>query len=554
MPATVPPAPVGQQVTASPNFRKVYVEPTGTKLLAATGAESRRGLGTIFSLTPGTPPFSLTAKAGADLQSLKVAPAPPAAALYVYGPIETGFGILKHVDLTATPPVITPVPDAAWVPTNGFFFGSNGKQVLFFADARSRRDGIVTGDLFWWSGSGTPVKVGTSASPGTLVFSRDRTLAIVGVNVRSAIADLIAIDLATGLPIFVGQGAVVLASHYGTGVNALTGSAERAFSISDDGAAVAYADEHDAVFLWTRAAGKASQLTGEDEHGHLPTLHLDAGGPTVAFLGGEHFDELHLRRPDQAPAMIGNVGNVALPPVFAPDGRTLFALRQLSRRGISARYGDVIGDIWATPLPGGKPVKIAQAAAWRSLSFSPGVDGATGVSLVADLADGTGTPTMAGAGKLFTGVSGGQPLTVQARGVHPDDVHVLPKTGGLAYIANVSAGGGKGTAFVQWTPGAPLQRLTDEAVPGSMFTTGDAPALSLPGDLVLVRAEPEPTTVDEGTFRPATLIAGIGPTYGPRRLQRSVIDAVLSPEGRALAVVVSPDATQSGLWLTSLAP
>lgn len=482
-------------------YRLAWATPDENTVLALSNLNAQTRVGTLERLRRGESAVVLSS--GTD-QNVKVSTTVPAAAVFLENVGANSVGSLVRADLATGEK--KSVPGASQTFAEAFWFGPSSDRLLFIADPDETTQ---FGKLFW-SDVENSDELGTRASPRAARFSKDGKFAVIGVDLLGQSGTLLQVDLATGVPKVIDENAQVLEGR------------QPAFSISDDGLAVAYATTAGAVMLWRN--GAASQVA---EAGKLPGLSAD--GTTVAWSNA---GKLIVAPAGGAASELIDVTVVATP-VISPEKGFVAWFSKLEDRG-----GGLVGDAWVAPTNASSaPIKVGSGVSMDSLTFR---SDAPGLSAVVDLVDLGGTPTYSGFGHVVAG-NPAETLTRVASDVTAYSVGTFAESKRIVAVTDVIPGDLVGTVRVSpATPGEEPTELGTNAIHSSLRVASNYDRV-----IYLVReAKDGRTKLDDGTDF-GTLYGG-SPDGKTRRLESGVVFAEITPGGRALAIVGSGE--NAGVW------
>lgn len=492
----------GAQLGKGAAYRRAWGTPDLNIALGLSNLNPQTRVGTLELLVKDKAPVVLSS--GTDI-NVKVSDTKPAAALFLENVGANAVGNLNRADLATAEKKA--LPSAAQVLAEGFWFGPASDRILFIAEP----DETVKFGKLYWSDTTSSDELGSRVSPRGVLFSADRKVAVVGVDVTGQNGTLIHVDLMTGVPKTISEGAQVLEGQ------------EPAFSISDDASTVAFTTSAGAVMLWKN--GTATQVAAA---GKLPGVSAD--GTMVAF--GNEGKVIVVAAGSAAVEISDSTGSIAVaaPPVFSPNKDFVAWFSSLVRRG------GLVGEAWVAPaIASGAPQKIGGGVAVNSLKFTAGPN----LFAVAELRDLMGNPAYNGYGQVLVG-NPAETLPKFADKVMADSVGVFNKSGRVAAVANIVPGEAVGNAIVSpATPGGEPVELGKNVIPSSLRVSKTEDRV-----IYLVReAKDGKTTLDDGTPF-GTLY--IGTPDGKTELQESFVVYADTFGGRAIAVVGS--GANAGVW------
>ncbi len=501
----------------------------------------------------------------AETQTVRVAPGDPnindspdpktwpETALFLAHPdLANNVGTLEYVDLS---PVkgwkAVDLPQGAGVPAEGFWYGAKGDEILFIANFDSTDD---TGDLFWSNGTQS-LQLGVGVPPRAVIFSADRTLALVGLvqgtscddsgnctydaSVAHPKGNLVAIDLKTGSKTTIASSVEL----YGIGT-------DLDFSLSAGGTLAAYVTSDGKVMAQPTGGGEPTVIAAS---GSAPSVSPD--GKTVVYYSG---DALY--------AWAKGVPTLLMPapdsvrPEFSPDNKWVIAFGDMSFSAGAVGTAQII-----SALGDQDPVSLGSDVGWDTVRFGP-IDPKTkansAMTVVSDLTSMNGMPLYSGAGNLQFGVPGLKPTQIATR-IRADDVALVDpndatdQNSHFAYIASDGAGITGGNVYVTRPGGAAPLKLGVNATPGSLFTPHTVPGISALLWMVPVGA-PDPAKADLIDRQyPDCVLWGSTPA-GPAKVvqhgEANVIQALFARDGRILVLVATdsdPSKTapkDAGIW------
>jgi hypothetical protein len=553
-PVAKPPVPASKAIVATGAYWNVLSglkQPDGsvahilaTKNVSADGVSSDIDL---VSTTGAHEPLTLTAHATADPLSLRVSAAAPEALLYLDGvSLSSGLGTLMYADLSVEHPIARPVPGASNVIGGGGFFGPTGAEVLFFANFDETTG---TAHVYWSHGSTDPIDVGFAGDFATLLLSRDRRFAFLGVNTTAlqGTGDLIRVDLSTGATTFVAAGVILRANAYGAIDSRYQGAPDLAFSATPDGRHVVFGTPGKAVHLWS----DDGSLTTISNDGRFPAISTD--GREVGLYTADSFVVWV-----QGAVVATSPATGALPALFSPDGRYVAFLREYTQRGQNGLYGSALGSVEVIDILVHLPaIPWGTNVAWHSVAFGPSTGTTRQVSLLANCRDLGGTPTLDGAiADFYAGTPSVLPARALARSIDPY-LQSLPVSGGWAFMA-ADPPFTPSPAYVAsvWRPSdaAPVA-LSAQALNQSLQTGGQIPTLT---------AAPDPHG-DEILFfskgtDPSFDVRGVdlwGSSVGgaPFKIRDHVLAAALANDGQVVVVqAVANSSTDATVQLLPFGP
>jgi hypothetical protein len=491
------------------------------------------------------------------------------------------------------------------VTPSSFYFGQNGNEILFIDDYSQG-----TGTLVWTDGNGTFQVIGTGATTAALVLSADRshayaaihvgaTSATAGGNVDPDLGDLVAIDLATGTSVPVASAVTALPHEHfcpaalcaGAGADCGSGcscvsnlpdggmdtgpqwycscaappsctylnqSLEPMFSVSADGSSVAYespvAEMANYAISVATITGGSPRVTVVGE-GEFPGISAD--GQKVAYFDPFHAGGATVEVRDamanpvvSAPAVMGEAA-----PRFSPDGAFVAFPQNFGIRGV--QLAGEIADVWLIQaMTGGLAVRYATKAAWKSVTFWPASGTTSQVSVLAALSDPSGEATLTnGTGNLLVDnpnslfASGAMPSNAIAANLHPEDIGLLPVSGGFALSENGSLGAWlPASSGAIRRPGA-FNSLQASIAEGTLHTSQSVDGL-MQDEVVFLSSRLSPL----GLQAPGPLWGGSSTMVAalPQGAKNNVVRFALTPDGRVLAIV-QDTASLAEVWLLPLA-
>ncbi len=464
----------------------------------------------------------------------------PETALFLDQPDTHRAGTLEFVDLSPKggwKPVA--VPGGVGVVADGFWYGAKGDEILFASNFDAPHE---TGDLHWSNGTRSS-EVVPGVSPRAVLFSADRSVALVGAvdgtacdsqgscthdaSVPSPIGPLVAVDMKTGL-------ATKIASE----VRLFNPCTSLDFALSANGKVAAYVTQDGKVMLVPTSGG-------------APTLVAPASSaPAVSFDGTEaaYFSGNDSHVWSNGTSTLRMPGTGCGQAVFSPDGRWLAVFEGISLNGgvVYDTATEVAASGSSDPIPVGSDVE--------GLWFYPSDPTQETAELVAvvDATSMNGRPLYNGAGNLLIGPPGVEPALMATR-LRSWDVQVLDD-GQVAYIGSDGPGITGGTAFVTQPGAAPPLELGTYASPGSLAVWHTIPEIDAMIWMVPVGApDAAKASLIDRQYPDGVLWGSTskGPAKVMPHAQSNVIDAVIARDGGVLVLVATDKdhpAADAGIW------
>jgi hypothetical protein len=494
-------------------------------------------------LADGTDIQVIAPNSTAALATVQVAPAPPETVMYLDNlSFDVGTGTLMLADLTQDSARAQPVPGGQNVVAGGTYFGPNGASILFFGDFNPN---TRAARVFWSRGTGEPLGIGQDGDSGTVVLSRDRNTAILGVNATysTGVGDLLSVDMRTGETEVIGRNVVLRALAYRQQDPRLSSALELAFSVTPDGNAVAFAGSDNAVHLWRRGRG----LTTVSSGGRFPALTTD--GETVIFFEGANLAVWNrgsvIRR---LPAAGGQ-----LAPLISPDNHYVAYLTDFRQRGQNAIYGRTLGTVAVISLKTpDAPETWARSVAWHSVDFGLSGETTKQISMLANCRDLTGFSTLDSAiADLVVGHPALAPTPPVAKAISPYLTR-LPLSNSWAFVGteDVFTASVKFNANL-WSPkSGEVQTLALGAVIDSLqsgeqlATLTGAPSPHSDQILYLTPESRNPSFKEVGAS-----LWGAAPATAPFKVQEHVVYGTLANDGRVITVQAIEDSADRNVWL-----
>ena len=529
----------------------------------------------VVSLQSTDAPRTLNATPTAYVNQVAVSQAAPEALLFleeVNSSDATGNLMLFKLGVSNSPGAsAVPAGGAAAgkVPSDGYYFGANGNELLFIANY----DHIAgTGQLYWSDGT-QAISIGAGASPTAIVLSQDRKVAVAGISIDHSadsgfgLGQLVAIDMATGATTVLGQpivfatetvvdgsmtktitttvpaqGVTILVDRYAQldpGAK-IGGAPDIAFSVSADGSAIAF--EQNGIVQVARTSGGNANVTVLGT-GRYPGL--SPSGQRLGYFANAASQFVVYDTANTAAPLVSLAATVTLAPQFSPDDAYVAYLEDFQAEGTP--FGGDLGSVWIMRVPSGpstSPVtfKYATDAAWHSFAFWPlgtatSFPVTTQMSVLADEASESGAPSTNGTGNLYVDdptivLSVQSSSSPVSRNIVNADFALLPSGGGFDMVSSANGPSSIGEADV-WVPlsatrrpGTLLMASTD-VLAGSFLSTAIIPHYSGPDASLLV--DNPSGTMFGGAYPVGDLLSvANGEAYG---LKSGVFAATFSNDG-----------------------
>jgi hypothetical protein len=456
----------------------------------------------------------------------------PSAIFIGDGNVDSAMGKFYWVDLSVAKPTATALGITGPFGGSNIYYGAAGDELLALVPPTLGAPARTT--LTWAKGAATTKPITSNAA--TIVFSPDRTWAVVADNVSANHGALISVKMSTGDFKNIAMDASVTDD-----------SNHALFTVAGD--TVAFLDTNNVLKTVSLTTGAAAKTI---ESGILPKLAgLSPDGTKIAYFVGDQLkpqtvgaapvSDLKFGSADgsDTPVKIGSgvqVQNVPVKPVVSPDKKAVLYFSQPeNRNGYS-------GTAWITSTAvGSTPIKVGDKAPISRFTF-----GECGLDLIAltGVADLNNRPDLqaglAGVSRVTSGAScafagtavakilpGAYPPMATSSGVHEFDFTTFQSGTYVAFLGGYQFASGMhfGTAYVASISSGDPTPLTGGAV---SHTLEASPAMERVLYIGNASVDGNGTTVGD---------LMIGYIDGSStQLLSGVVDAHFTPDGHVFAI------------------